>query len=68
MVDGCQLEPEQTFLYHRYSGQRPLGSGLGLSIAARLAVRLGLRLTVEPVDPEVEGACFCIQLPRSTRT
>ncbi|MGA7204488.1 MAG: HAMP domain-containing sensor histidine kinase [Specibacter sp.] len=59
---------ERGVLYHRYAGQRPVGSGLGLSIAARLAVRLGLRLTVEPVDPEVEGACFCIRLPRSTRT
>ncbi len=34
-------------LYRRYAGRRPVGSGLGLSIAARLAERLGARLTVE---------------------
>lgn len=57
---------ERGVLFRRYAGQRPVGSGLGLSIAARLARRLGLRLTVEPADPEVEGACFCIRLPRNT--
>ncbi|MCY0906641.1 sensor histidine kinase [Arthrobacter sp. H14-L1] len=43
-------------LYRRYAGQRPVGSGLGLSIAARLADRLGARLTVEaPYDGEDHG-------------
>ncbi|MDJ0357634.1 HAMP domain-containing sensor histidine kinase [Paenarthrobacter sp. PH39-S1] len=38
-------------LYRRYAGQRPVGSGLGLSIAARLAERLGATLTVELGEP-----------------
>ncbi|MFQ4150253.1 HAMP domain-containing sensor histidine kinase [Arthrobacter sp. LAPM80] len=56
---------ERGVLFRRYAGQRPVGSGLGLSIAARLAQRLGLRLTVEPAAPDNDGACFCIRLPRS---
>ena len=56
---------ERGVLFRRYAGQRAVGSGLGLSIAARLALRLGLRLTVEPAAPDAEGACFCIRLPRS---
>ncbi|MBG0739836.1 HAMP domain-containing histidine kinase [Paeniglutamicibacter antarcticus] len=68
-------------LYRRYAGQRPVGSGLGLSIAARLADRLGARLTVEaPEDDDGEdssggplgrapdapvGARFCIRLLRA---
>ena len=55
---------ERGVLFHRYAGQRPVGSGLGLSIAARLAERLGVRLSVEPVDPAEPGACFCLRLPR----
>ncbi|WP_285247189.1 HAMP domain-containing sensor histidine kinase [Pseudarthrobacter sp. efr-133-R2A-89] len=53
-------------LARRYSGQRPTGSGLGLSIAARLAQRMNLSLTVEPTAPGGDGACFCIRLPRAT--
>jgi len=52
-------------LFHRYTGKRPTGSGLGLSIAARLAQRMGLHLTVEPTSPTEDGACFCIRLPRT---
>ncbi|HSU70772.1 MAG TPA: HAMP domain-containing sensor histidine kinase [Micrococcaceae bacterium] len=55
---------ERGVLFRRYAGQRPVGSGLGLSIAARLAERLGVRLSVEPVDPAEPGACFCLRLPR----
>ncbi|MDQ0800108.1 HAMP domain-containing sensor histidine kinase [Arthrobacter sp. SLBN-112] len=55
-------------LARRYDGQRPTGSGLGLSIAARLAQRMNLNLTVEPTDPAENGACFCIRLPRATST
>lgn len=52
-------------LARRYSGQRPTGSGLGLSIAARLAQRMNLSLTVEPTAPGGNGACFCIRLARA---
>ena len=53
-------------LARRYNGQRPTGNGLGLSIAARLAQRMNLNLTVEPTKPAENGACFCIRLPRAT--
>ncbi|HEV7168510.1 MAG TPA: HAMP domain-containing sensor histidine kinase [Micrococcaceae bacterium] len=56
---------ERGVLFRRYAGQRPVGSGLGLSIAARLAERLGVRLSVEPVNPAEPGACFCLRLPRA---
>lgn len=52
-------------LARRYNGQRPTGSGLGLSIAGRLAQRMNLDLTVEPTSPGDNGACFCIRLPRT---
>lgn len=52
-------------LARRYTGVRPTGSGLGLSIAARLAQRMGLSLRVEPPNPAENGACFCIRLPRT---
>lgn len=55
---------ERGVLYRRYLGQRPVGSGLGLSIAARLAERLGVRLTAEPQGPR-GGARFCLLLPRA---
>lgn len=55
-------------LSRRYTGQRPTGSGLGLSIAARLAQRMNLSLTVEPTNPAENGACFCIRLPREPAT
>ncbi|MGO4587664.1 sensor histidine kinase [Paenarthrobacter sp. 2TAF44] len=55
-------------LYHRYNGQRPTGSGLGLSIAARLAERMGLALTAEATHFPDEGACFCIRVPRMPAT
>lgn len=53
-------------LASRYKGRRPTGSGLGLSIAARLAQRMNLKLTVEPTKQGETGACFCIRLPRAT--
>ncbi|WP_164520336.1 sensor histidine kinase [Specibacter cremeus] len=54
---------ERGVLYRRYAGQRPVGSGLGLSIAARLASRLGARLSVEPAATDDAGATFCVRLP-----
>lgn len=64
-VQDAAVAFERGVLYRRYAGQRPVGSGLGLSIAARLAQRLGLRLTVEPAGTDTAGACFCIRLPRA---
>jgi len=47
-------------LHARYQESRPVGSGLGLSIAARLVDRLGG--TIEAV-PSTTGAIFRIGLP-----
>ncbi len=47
-------------LRDRYRDTRPVGSGLGLSIAARLTERLGGRITARPGNP---GAVFCVELP-----
>ncbi|WP_426997843.1 sensor histidine kinase [Pseudarthrobacter sp. N5] len=52
---------ERGALYARYRDQRPVGSGLGLSIAARLVERLGARISVHTA-PE-GGAAFVVQLP-----
>ncbi|UFS57539.1 sensor histidine kinase [Subtercola endophyticus] len=49
-------------LRDRYGDSRPVGSGLGLSIASRLAARLGGRLDVAEA-PE-GGAAFRLVLPR----
>ncbi|MGO4691189.1 sensor histidine kinase [Glaciibacter sp. 2TAF33] len=49
-------------LYERYRDVRAVGSGLGLSIAARLATRMGGMLLVDAA-PE-GGACFRLELPR----
>lgn len=65
-ADDAAIAFDRGALARRYSGQRPTGSGLGLSIAARLAQRMNLNLTVEPTDPAENGACFCIRLPRAT--
>ena len=48
-------------LRDRYRDTRPVGSGLGLSIAARLVERLGGRITAAPGSP---GAVFRIELPQ----
>jgi two-component system sensor histidine kinase BaeS len=62
-ADDADVAFERGALFRRYAGERPSGSGLGLSIAARLAQRMGLRLTVEPTNPGETGARFCIRLP-----
>ena len=64
--DDAAVAFDRGTLSSRYRGQRPTGSGLGLSIAARLAQRMGLRLTVEPTPPAQKGANFCLRLPHST--
>ncbi|WP_442853112.1 sensor histidine kinase [Arthrobacter sp. MA-N2] len=52
---------ERGALFARYSGARPVGSGLGLSIAARIVQRLGGRISVRTA-PE-GGAAFVVELP-----
>ncbi|GAB2738231.1 sensor histidine kinase [Arthrobacter bambusae] len=52
---------ERGALFARYSGQRPVGSGLGLSIAARIVQRMGGRISVRAA-PE-GGAAFVVELP-----
>lgn len=51
---------ERAYLRDRYRGSRPVGSGLGLSIAARLVERLGGTIAVQPGSP---GTTFAIRLP-----
>ncbi len=55
-VEDAAVAFDRGVLYRRYAGQRRVGSGLGLSIAARLAERLGAGLTVEP--QEVPDSCM----------
>jgi two-component system OmpR family sensor kinase len=45
----------------RYRDLRPVNTGLGLSIAARLVARLGGTILVQS-SPE-EGTCFAVDLP-----
>lgn len=53
-------------LTERYRGTRPVGSGLGLSIAHRLAARLDLRLEAGR-PPSGPGTIMAIYLPKSPR-
>ncbi|MBB6406019.1 sensor histidine kinase KdpD [Arthrobacter sp. AZCC_0090] len=52
---------ERGALFARYSGERPVGSGLGLSIAARIVQRLGGRISVRTAAEG--GAAFVVELP-----
>jgi two-component system, OmpR family, sensor kinase len=52
---------ERGVLHDRYRDVRAVGSGLGLSIAARLAMRMSGTLSVDAA-PE-GGACFQLRLP-----
>ncbi len=47
-------------LRDRYAGERPVATGLGLSIAKRLAERLGAALTV---DETTRGGSFVLTVP-----
>ncbi|MFE6283657.1 ATP-binding protein [Streptomyces sp. NPDC057877] len=53
---------ERGALTARYRGIRPVGSGLGLTIAHRLTTRLGGTITARGRAPE-GGACFTVRLP-----
>ncbi|MGW2857954.1 sensor histidine kinase [Streptomyces sp. NPDC001215] len=53
---------ERGTLTTRYRGVRPVGSGLGLALAHRLAALLGGTVTAQGHGPE-GGACFTVRLP-----
>ncbi|MGW5252040.1 sensor histidine kinase [Streptomyces sp. NPDC004012] len=53
---------ERGTLTTRYRGVRPVGSGLGLALAHRLATLLGGTVTAQGHGPE-GGACFTVRLP-----
>ncbi|MFE0512966.1 sensor histidine kinase [Streptomyces sp. NPDC058964] len=53
---------ERGALTERYRGVRPVGSGLGLAVARRLATRLGGIISAAGNAPE-GGACFTVLLP-----
>jgi two-component system, OmpR family, sensor kinase len=65
-LDGADLVDAFTrgALADRYRGTRPVGSGLGLSIARRLTERLGGTIDVD--SSPGSGARFTIRLPRGT--
>ncbi len=62
-IDAADLDHtfERGVLRARYRDIRPVGSGLGLSIAARLVERLGGSIAVENVSGG--GARFSVRLP-----
>ncbi|MEA9984800.1 MULTISPECIES: sensor histidine kinase [Subtercola] len=62
-ADDLAVVFERGTLHAKYRDDRPVGSGLGLSIAARLAGRLGAELTAGSA-PE-GGASFRLLLPLS---
>ena len=61
-ADDRSVAFDRGVLHERYRDVRTVGSGLGLSIAARLAARMGGTLSVDAA-PE-GGASFRLSLPR----
>jgi len=61
-AEDFQVAFEPGALHERYRGVRPVGTGLGLALVARLAHGLGGGATVGTA-PE-GGACFTVRLPR----
>jgi len=59
--DDLAVAFERSALYERYRGVRPVSTGLGLALVARLASRLGGRAAATAA-PE-GGAAFTIRLP-----
>ncbi|WP_445270168.1 HAMP domain-containing sensor histidine kinase [Streptomyces sp. DSM 41634] len=60
--DDVRIAFDHGALHERYRGTRPVGSGLGLTIAHRLTGRLGGAIRVDGHGPE-GGACFTVTLP-----
>ncbi|OHV32417.1 MULTISPECIES: sensor histidine kinase [Pseudofrankia] len=63
--DDLAVAFERSALYERYRGLRPVSTGLGLALVARLASRLGGR-AYATAAPE-GGAAFTIRLPLADR-
>lgn len=64
-ADDAAVAFDRATLRDRYRDTRPVGSGLGLSIAARLVSRLGGRITAAPRTP---GAVFRVEIPHDSRS
>jgi two-component system OmpR family sensor kinase len=64
-ADDLAVAFEPGALYERYRGLRPVGTGLGLALVARLARGLGGGATVGAA--EEGGACFTVRLPGQGR-
>jgi two-component system sensor histidine kinase BaeS len=60
-AEDAQHAFERGVLRERYRDARPVGSGLGLSIASRLVERMGGTISAHPADGA--GAVFRITLP-----
>ncbi|MFE6840295.1 ATP-binding protein [Streptomyces sp. NPDC057705] len=60
--DDVRIAFDHGALHERYRDTRPVGSGLGLTIAHRLTGRLGGAIRVDGHGPE-GGACFTVTLP-----
>jgi signal transduction histidine kinase len=62
--DGPGVPPELAKrLFEPFVSARPGGSGLGLTVARRVAEQHGGTLGLEPPPPGGRGACFSIHLP-----
>lgn len=62
--DDMQVAFEPGALHERYRGVRPVGTGLGLALVARLATGLGGSATVTSVPGE--GTSFWVRIPVAT--
>ncbi|MBX9718900.1 MAG: HAMP domain-containing histidine kinase [Microbacteriaceae bacterium] len=61
--DDAAVAFDRAVLRDRYRDARPVGSGLGLSIAARLVYRLGGRIIAAPRTP---GTVFRVEIPNDS--
>ncbi len=62
--DDCAVAFERSALFQRYRGVRRVGTGLGLALVHGLATRLGG--TAEAGRAPEGGACFTVQIPRTS--
>jgi len=60
--DDQKVAFEPGALYERYRGVRPVGTGIGLALVGRLAIRMGGSASVGPA-PE-GGASFTVEIPQ----